>query len=94
MVKYDDIRKLKRLEKEKQLMADVNSPSHYNSTNTETIDIIHETMTDIEFHGYLKGNIIKYVCRYKHKHKEEPVKDLMKAQWYLEKLIEVLRKSW
>jgi len=35
--------------------------------------------------GYLEGNIIKYVCRYKEKN---GIVDLHKAQHYLEKLIE------
>ncbi len=35
--------------------------------------------------GYLEGNIIKYVSRYKEKH---GLKDLMKARHYLDKLIE------
>jgi hypothetical protein len=36
--------------------------------------------------GYLEGNIIKYVSRYK---KKGGVDDLRKAQHYLQKLIEV-----
>jgi hypothetical protein len=36
--------------------------------------------------GYLEGNIIKYVTRYKHKH---GLQDLEKARHYLDKLIEV-----
>jgi len=36
--------------------------------------------------GYLAGNIIKYVSRYKDKN---GVEDLMKAKHYIEKLIEV-----
>ena len=36
--------------------------------------------------GYLEGNIIKYVTRYK---KKNGVQDLEKAMHYLEKLIEV-----
>jgi hypothetical protein len=37
--------------------------------------------------GYLEGNIIKYVCRYKEKN---GIVDLHKAQHYLYKLIEGL----
>lgn len=36
--------------------------------------------------GYLEGNIIKYVTRYKGKHGLE---DLLKARHYLDKLIEL-----
>ena len=67
---------------------DVNKPVHYNTNGLETIDLIKESMSDEEFKGYLKGNILKYVSRYRHKHLSEPKKDLLKAQWYLNKLLE------
>ena len=68
-------------------MDEINNPAHYNTGSMETIDLIQEGMSYEEFLGYLKGNILKYVCRYRHKNKEDPVKDLMKAKWYIEKLI-------
>ena len=68
-----------------QLQEAVNSRSQYTQGNTETIDMIKESLTEEEFSGYLKGNILKYVCRYKHK--GMPLKDLMKSQWYLERLM-------
>ena len=39
--------------------------------------------------GYLEGNIIKYVSRYK---KKGGMADLLKAQHYLQKLIETTEK--
>jgi|TARA_B100001971_G_C17775505_1_gene327075 hypothetical protein len=63
----------------------VNSPLHYLKGKKETIDVIQDCMTDDEYHGYLKGNVLKYVSRYKFK--GEPLEDLQKAQWYLNKLI-------
>ena len=39
--------------------------------------------------GYLEGNIIKYVSRYK---KKGGMADLLKAQHYLQKLIETVEK--
>ena len=51
----------------------------------ETIDVIQDCMTDDEYHGYLKGNVLKYVSRYKFK--GEPLQDLEKANWYLGRLI-------
>jgi len=66
---------------------EINKPAHYNQNGIETIDLIKESMSHNEFNGYLRGNILKYISRYTHKHKEEPVKDLLKAKWYLEKLI-------
>ena len=63
----------------------VNAPAHYLHGKKETIDVITDCMTNDEFHGYLKGNILKYVSRYKFK--GEPLEDLQKAQWYLNRLI-------
>ena len=40
--------------------------------------------------GYLEGNVIKYVSRYKEKN---GVEDLIKAAHYLDKLIEVTRRE-
>ena len=65
----------------------VNQPSHYNSGGIECIDAIQESMTSIAFKGYLKGNVQKYLWRYEMKGK--PLQDLRKAQWYLNKLIDV-----
>jgi len=63
----------------------VNSPAHYKYGKKETIEVIRDCMTDDEYHGYLKGNVLKYVSRYKFK--GEPLEDLQKAQWYLNRLI-------
>ena len=64
----------------------VNAPAHYLHGRKETIDVISDCMTDDEYHGYLKGNILKYVSRYKFK--GEPLEDLEKARWYLNRLIQ------
>jgi len=64
----------------------VNSPKHYRMQGVEAIDILEMSMTEEEFLGYLKGNVSKYLLRYKHKTK--PKEDLQKAKWYIEKLIE------
>jgi len=61
----------------------VNHPSHYINGNRETIDTIKD-VTGEAFEGYLVGNILKYISRYKFKN---GVEDLEKAQWYLNKLI-------
>lgn len=72
---------------------DVNHPAHYNKNSMETIDLIKQSMDKDEFHGYLKGNIIKYISRHKHKDPSEPQKDLLKAKWYLEKLVLTMRED-
>ena len=65
--------------------AAVNHPPHYTGGNIECIDAIRSSMTDMEYQGYLRGNILKYLWRFRHKNGTE---DLRKAQWYLDKLIE------
>ena len=64
---------------------DVNYPQHYNEGGIEAIDAIKASMSSLEFKGYLKGNVLKYVWRYTYK--DKPIEDLNKAKWYLEKLI-------
>ena len=63
----------------------VESPTHYNSGSIECIDAIKESMSEREFRGYLKGNVMKYLWRYDYKGKAK--EDLKKANWYLERLI-------
>lgn len=57
----------------------VSHPTHYNQ-GIEVWDFILSHNLN-----FLEGNIIKYVCRYKHKNGLE---DLKKAKQYLDKLIE------
>lgn len=64
----------------------VNHPAHYSSGEIECIDAIQSSMTHESFCGYLKGNVQKYMWRYESKGGTESLK---KAQWYLNKLIEV-----
>ena len=61
-------------------------PDHYKVGGIETIDYIKAKMTQEQYEGYLLGNVIKYTSRFQHKN---GVEDLKKAQWYLNKLIEV-----
>lgn len=63
----------------------VNSPSHYNSGDIEAIDAIEAQLSKEEYQGFLRGNCVKYLWRWKHK---GGVEDLEKTQWYLNKLIE------
>ena len=62
----------------------VYSPPHYNAHGIEAIDAIRAaTGEGFEFH--LQGTAMKYLWRYRYKGK--PLEDLMKARWYLDKLI-------
>ena len=69
----------------------VNRPAHYLHGKKETIEVIQDCMTDDEYHGYLKGNVLKYVSRYKFK--GEPLEDLQKAQWYLDRLVKEVNSN-
>ncbi len=66
----------------------VDHPPHYTKGGVECIEAIEASMTAEEFAGYLKGNVIKYMWRYRDKGK--PKQDLEKAQWYLQRLEERL----
>ena len=69
----------------------VNSPPHYNKYGIECIDAI-SSATGEGYEYYLQGNIMKYLWRYRYKNGVqdlEPLEDLQKAQWYLNKLIEI-----
>lgn len=64
----------------------VNHPDHYQSQSIEVIDIIDSFSLD-----FYRGNVVKYVLRSDKKGRE--LEDLRKAQWYLNRLIEVKEKS-
>jgi transposase len=60
----------------------VNSPPHYTNGGIETIDYIEAK--DL---NYRLGNVVKYVSRAGKKIDSDPLKDLLKAQWYLQREI-------
>lgn len=68
----------------------VNSPPHYGKGSIECIDYIEDFLTKEEYIGYLRGNIAKYLHRWRYKNKEE---DLKKSQWYLDRLIKLQIKE-
>lgn len=63
----------------------VNSPSHYQRNGYECIDIIRIFLTEEEYKGYLKGNQLKYLFRYKEK---DGIQDLEKLKKYTDYLIQ------
>ena len=78
------------LEKSLEEQSDnVNHPAHYGQGNIEAIEYIEDFLTKEEYIGYLRGNIAKYLHRWRYKNGEE---DLEKAQWYLDKLIGVVNQ--
>lgn len=67
----------------------VNNPPHYTSGGMEVIDILKAKLTPEEFKGFCKGNALKYLFRGELKGKE--LEDYEKAQWYLNRLIDVVK---
>ena len=63
----------------------VQHPSHYTQGGIECIDAIKASMTADGFADYCKGNIIKYIWRWRSK---GGVEDLKKARVYLDWLIQ------
>ena len=80
------IEKLQKvIEKESNMKNDnVNSPAHYRQGGIECIEAIKASMSEEGFKDYLKGNVMKYIWRYKHKGKA--IEDIEKALWYLNRL--------
>jgi hypothetical protein len=63
----------------------VEKPAHYASGEIECIDAMRAQMSKEEFEGHMKGNVVKYMWRWRDK---GGVESLKKARWYLNKLIE------
>lgn len=67
-------------------MSDVNHPKHYNknSSGIECIDVV-------EHFNFNLGNAIKYIWRADEK--GNPIQDLEKAAWYVQREIEKRKKE-
>ena len=77
----------------RQAMKDeVNKPAHYNAGKIETIDYIVDVLGEYEAIAYCHGNVIKYTGT-RLWNKGKPVQDAEKAQWYLNKMIELMKKT-
>lgn len=66
----------------------VDNPPHYNNGSVECIEAIEAMLTKDEYIGYLRGNALKYMWRFRYKKK--PFEDLRKARWYEERLMKFL----
>lgn len=67
-------------------------PPHYQSdTGLEVIEVVEAFTADLKgIEATDTGNIIKYICRWKHKN---GIEDLKKAKWYLDHLINKIEKE-
>lgn len=70
---------------------EITKPAHYNNSKFETIDVIIDTLGEYDAINYCHGNVLKYTIRMWHK--GDPIKDAKKAQWYLNKMVELLEKT-
>ena len=61
-------------------MTDHTNPDYYKAGDIETIDFIKAKEL-----GFLAGNVVKYISRYQFK--GDPRGDLLKAKWYLDRLV-------
>jgi hypothetical protein len=59
---------------------------HYTSKSVQPWQAMESWMSEEQFKGFLRGNVIKYVARYDEK---GGTTDLQKAKHYLDKLIEM-----
>ena len=62
--------------------------SHYKDMPIQPWDVMEAVLSDDEFIGFLKGNVIKYAMRAGHK--GDALTDLQKAAHYKQKLEEVM----
>ena len=60
---------------------------HYRSKAIRPWTAMESWLTPEEFEGFLRGNVIKYIARYKDK---AGMRDVLKAKHYLERLEEHL----
>ena len=72
-------------------MDNVTHPSHYTQGKVECIDAIEAAVTGLTgMEAVCTAQCIKYLWRWKRKNGLE---DLLKARWYLDRLIEMTEKS-
>jgi len=82
------------IEKNKNQFNDITFPSHYANHSIEPIDYVTDLLTKSNFtamEGALVLNIIKYISRFPYK--GTPVKDVEKAQWYLDRLVKLVQEE-
>lgn len=91
---FDDIKNVEMINRNYEVLFGdsevedpINRPSHYTAGGIECIDAIAASMTPTEYAGFLKGQVFKYVWRYRLKGK--PAEDLKKARFYLDRLIQI-----
>ena len=64
---------------------DVEHQEHYTAQTVQPIQYMKVTMSPEQFEGFLLGNLIKYISRYRHRNGLE---DLRKAKVYMGWLVD------
>lgn len=68
----------------------ITEQSHYREAGIEPIDLMKQNFTREEYEGFLQGNVLKYMLRYKRKN---GVEDVIKAKTYITWLIESMEEN-
>lgn len=72
-------------------MSEFNTPKHYVlADGSDSMDALEKILGPDEFKGFLRGNAIKYLIRYKQK---GGVEDLKKAMDYINRLIAIVEEK-
>lgn len=70
----------------------VHHPAHYTSGSIECIDAMEAAVAQLSgMEAVLTAQCVKYLWRWKLK--SNPVQDLEKCRWYLDRLIEMQKKA-
>lgn len=69
-------------------MNQIDRPAHYTEGGIEVIDYI-----EAKDFNYRLGNVIKYVSRAGRKINSDPIEDLKKARWYLDREISARERA-
>jgi hypothetical protein len=65
---------------------EVNNPKHYTSGKIEALDIIEDSTKDLNgLEAFSIGSALKYLIRFDKKN--DPIQDLQKAVFYIERVI-------
>jgi hypothetical protein len=77
-----------RINKEIKLLDTVNQPPHYTDGGVDTL-----TYIEAKDLNYRLGNVVKYISRCGKKLNSDPLQDLMKARFYLQREIDIRREA-
>lgn len=62
-------------------------PAHYHKNGIDVIGFSELQFEEKELRGFYRINVLKYVTRFERKN--APLEDLLKAKFYLDKLIDI-----